>query len=70
LKKIYPNYKEIFTQKLSFKNIELVSGIRKKPIPDPESGVKKTPDPGPGSATLLLWSLLSYMLSTDTVGRP
>jgi hypothetical protein len=28
----------------------VVSGIRKKPIPDP--GVKKVPDPGSGSATL------------------
>jgi hypothetical protein len=30
----------------------LGSGIRKKPIPVPESRVKKAPDPGSGSATL------------------
>jgi hypothetical protein len=30
--------------------MDLGSGIRKKPIPDP--GVKKAPDPGSGSATL------------------
>jgi hypothetical protein len=31
--------------------MDLGSGIRKKPIPDP--GVKKAPDPGSGSATLI-----------------
>ena len=31
--------------------MDLGSGIRKKPIPDP--GVKKAPDPGSGSATLV-----------------
>ena len=37
----------------ALKNMDLGSGIRKKPIPDP--GVKKhpIPDPGSGSATLL-----------------
>jgi hypothetical protein len=33
---------------------DLRSGIRKKPIPDPDPGVKKAPDPGSGSATLPL----------------
>jgi hypothetical protein len=32
--------------------MDLGSGIRKKPIPDP--GVKKAPDPGSGSATLAI----------------
>jgi hypothetical protein len=48
------------------------SGIRKKPIPDPEKtysgsripdpGVKKAPDPGSGSATLL-WRDLTKVIS-------
>ncbi len=44
------------------KNMGLGSGIRKKPIPDPQSRVKKAPDPASGSATLNNW--LIYALSS------
>ncbi len=39
----------------------LGSGIRKKPIPDPDPWVKKAPDPGAGSATLLWTNELPYV---------
>jgi hypothetical protein len=34
--------------------MDLGSGIREKPIPDPGTRVKKALDPGSGSATLLM----------------
>jgi hypothetical protein len=57
-KKIWANFQriiELYTQKIVTKFSKIWvwdpgSGIRKKPIPDPE--VKKAPDPGSVSATL------------------
>jgi hypothetical protein len=37
------------------------SGIRKKPISDPVSGVKKAPNPGSGSATLVKINCLNVV---------
>jgi hypothetical protein len=44
---------ELFTQKIDVRLSKYRFGIRKKPIPDPGSGVEKASDPGSRSATLM-----------------
>ncbi len=56
------NYRTFYPKKCQvLKNMGLGSEIRKKPIPDP--GVKKAPDPG--SATLVMRSLIAGSLIPD-----
>jgi hypothetical protein len=51
IKELLPQKLSLSSQKYGFGIRDLISGIRKNPIPDP--GVKKTSDPRSGSPTLI-----------------